>query len=994
MLSCFRPPRPFWAGVLFVLVAAFQLASSAYGQGAGLGPSLGREPRGVGYPSPEYYAALEVYRTGDLEVAMDAFEVAISRTRRDVNGHWIDAIPAYAMMAECQYKRGDLEGAMQSLEVALRTAVRYRGWLRRPRWDGLLQTPAQFSPKQYLWQEANAVNRLPLARSVQFYSGEQITEQRLAQGGRIEELNIKTVDLLEIMKGLAIASYRRRIILGPLAEGDALAEQVLDATKYPAELKLPIARTLIASMRAAERFGALNDEKAISDANKSMLFNGGVHPLSPIAGLSAASALAGGETPKAAIPICLAISNQAAAMDQFEWIGEALQLAAGCVSQTEAAAIQQAAQVAATSLQRESRLASLHCLIVSADAAVTAGDLSSAAQRLEEARSLTSRRDVAQPRLDAYGAYVAARLAAKRNASGSLNAWDEPLTSMLNFVTNSRARRRPLISMPRLFQLQRIRLAIGSNQAGQSADELLALYAADPTIDVWRRDPVDAISGVIADRESLCMARLRIAATRESGMDVLMRLEDLQAGRFRSNLALGGRVHDVHAFSRLPDSLLEKKAVEARNKADKSVRDLRVAATAPLPADASGLEPKVRSMESQAWSIALDRQPIPRVVPHPMDSKNPTRPLPSGVGVLAFCQDGSQFHVVLCTREKATYWAVRGASRVNSQLANLLRGIGGAKGRGARLPEDESWKQDAIAIRDRLIDPGTGPLMEGRFKGIDQLVVIPDGLLWYLPFEILPVDDERSDPLGDSLEITYAASPALAMFPTSNPANNPNVAIAAGRFFAPREPEVNQSIVQSIVDSAAAGATLRLPDDVAVPTSWTGVMAGHVIIAEPTTPNETGMLETPLATYETSLPFGRLKSWLAYPAAMPESVLLSGFRSNLDTNRSVSGAEIAQTIMALQYGGVRDVILSRWAVGGESTATLLREYIQEVPFEGAGPAFERATSILQRTEISPLREPTLLGSDQDRERLTGAQPFFWSTYLRASPVGEPSNQNP
>ncbi|MEL6111110.1 MAG: hypothetical protein AAFU85_34305, partial [Planctomycetota bacterium] len=104
--------------------------------GTPFGPPTGQS----GYPSREYYVALEVYRTGELDVALDAFDFAVGRTRRDINGRWIDAIPVYAMLGEAQYQMGDLEAAMQSFDLALSIAVRHRGWLRRPVWQELLPT--------------------------------------------------------------------------------------------------------------------------------------------------------------------------------------------------------------------------------------------------------------------------------------------------------------------------------------------------------------------------------------------------------------------------------------------------------------------------------------------------------------------------------------------------------------------------------------------------------------------------------------------------------------------------------------------------------------------------------------------------------------------------------------------------------------------------------------------------------------------------------------
>ncbi len=985
--------------VSMVMAGPVVTIGSARGQGAGLGPSLGLEPSAVSYPPQEYYVALEIYRTGELDRAIDAFEFAINRTRRDINGHWIDAIPCYAMMAECQYYRGDLEAAMQSLDQVMTIAIRHRGWLRRPVWTEVLQTRAQLSPRQYLWNEANGVNRLATARRVKFYSGEQLTEERLALGGRIEELNIKNIDLLEVMRGLAIASYRRRIILGPLAEGDALATQVLDATKYPAEIKLPIARNLIGAMRAAERFGSREDKRALSDASQNATFSGGVHALPPIASLCAASAMAESDKPTAAVPICLNVANQAASLEHFEWIGEALQLAAGCATDKEAPLVQQAGKVAAASLLRQSRLASLHCLLAAADAAITGGDVASADALLSEAMALAGRRDVLQPRLDAYGAYVASRLAAVQSASdrsASVAPWDGALAQVLGFITSTRNRNRNLISMPRLFQLQRVRMALGRTIEGLSADELLAFYSGDPGIEEWRRDPVNAISGLIADRDALRVARLRTAASRESGNDVLLRIEDVQAGRVRQQFPLGGRVLDVKSLSRLDDQLLTKNAIEFRNAAAKPIRDLRAAAKAAIDAaagDGASLltgqaAERWNRMEADAWSIALGRYAVPTTVPRPLNQKMPAEELPDETALLCFFEDGNVIHAALCTKQKSTYWAIKGGNRLGTEIGKLLRNVGATPNRGGRLPEDDSWREDAVKLRDRLILPGTGPLLEGRLAGIKRLIVVPDGLLWYLPFEILPTQDAASVMLGDSVEVSYAATPALAMYPTAHSASKSQVAFAASRFFAPREMERNESIVQSIVDAAAAGGDpmVRLSPQNPIPTSHTGAIAGHLVLGQVVTPNPASILETTLTDYDKSPASGVLRSWNRYPPAVPASVFLAGFRSNLDNSQNVSGHELLHTIAALQYSGVRDVVISRWAVGGESTAVLLREYVQEVPFMGPSAAFQRAVSVLRRSELSPAREPTLSGSDMDRETLTGDQPLFWSTYLRASPL--------
>ncbi|MEM0925033.1 MAG: CHAT domain-containing protein, partial [Planctomycetota bacterium] len=523
-------------------------------------------------------------------------------------------------------------------------------------------------------------------------------------------------------------------------------------------------------------------------------------------------------------------------------------------------------------------------------------------------------------------------------------------------------------------------------------DPLLAQFCNDPPGDVWRRDPADAIAGVMANRDSLRLARLQTAAARESGQDVLARIEDLQAGRIQSQLPFDGRVLQIRAFAHLPDELLTKDMVNLRNVAPEPLRQLRGlvgAFEAAIPADPRALQAAILELESNAWVAAFDRIEVPSVMPHPIDEKQPAGAIPADVGVLAFCQDGNALHVALCTRQKSTYWTVKNSARVGTQVGQLVREIGGVASRGGRLPDKDQWRDLAIELRDRLIMPGTGTILEGPLAGVKHLVIVPDGLLWYLPFDLLPVEDRDSKFLGDSIQISYAATPALAMFPTGAEATKPEVALTAGQFFALRDSEVNQSVIQSIIDALPAGQCLRLPEDDASPTGQLGSKIGHLVVADAVTPVPGRSADLMLARYEVGKQGKGLRGWLQFPGVVPRSVFLAGFRSNLVTNETVSGAELAHTLALLQYAGVRDVIVSRWAVGGESTGTLLREYAQELPFLGPQGAFQRAKTVLRRSELVPSAEPTLIGKDLDRETVAGDEPFFWAGYLHAAPLPAP-----
>ncbi len=930
-----------WLFVFNFLIAG----QTAWGQGGGLGGGLGGFEPSVSYPSETYYRALQVYRDGDLEGATELFEAANRRTRKDINGQWIDAIPVYAMMAECYWHLGDMVSVRNSVDSAFQLAIRHRGWLAKPMWESVLNPSMQPARPIGLWPEATAVNRVPIVDRAQFRSGQLLTEQNLANArGGFEEANIKVIDIVEVMRGLALASYRRRMLMGVLADQDSLAAELIDATKYPAGLQLPIARNLIGAMRAAERFSGRQDANALQDAAANAMFSGGAHPITPVTLMCQASALAGGEQPAAALPFAANVVHTAAALEQYEWVGEAMQLAAGCAATPhQAERVRQTATAAATSLLRKSRLGTLHCLIAGADAAITADQLDAAATLLSQAQALSARRDILQPRLDAYGAYVAARLAAAKGSSAGLAApseLDSAVELMKGFALERKNRNRPLISMPRIYQLELVRL----------------------------------------NRTAAYAARLDLAAARNDAQSVLLRADDLLGYRFRSRLLMGGRLLQARNFVRSSDQLLDPKVAELRDKAPKIVKDLRKAVLAPPPADADALRARANSLEADVAAVALSRFNMPRTMPPPLNEKTDIKRIPKRTALLTFIYSGNKIYATLAADAKVSMWVISGSSRLSSEIGRVLRGIGVGKTRGNRLPENDSWREEAVKLRRHLV-PDDETITEASF---DEIVIVPDGPLWYLPFELLPIREAESELLGDKFQIRYAATPGLAFRPTGVPATNRMLAIAADKFFAPRDPEQNEAIIQSIAESVSD--SVRLPEQLEIPTSLLGNSAGHLLIAAPVTPNLKTPLAVGLAPYDRSSAEGSLAAWLRFPAKVPASVILPGFRSSVEVGQMGTGDELFSIVCGLQSSGVRGVLVSRWIVGGESSALALRELVQELPFTGMVNSWERSRKILRQSELDPTAEPLLMQAEHDRQGITGNEPFFWAGYLVAAPM--------
>ncbi len=975
------PSRLTWLGcgvIGFFLSIPTPPAEAQGGNLGNFGTLGGVTPTGR-YPSDQYYRALEVYRSGDLELAVDQFDAAMRQTRRDIHGRWVDAIPVLAMQAECYWHLGNIVAVRENVDHVFQIAIRNRGWLSRVDWNSAVSPNVQLAQQTGLWPDAASISRFPVADQIMFGSGNIVTPNTLLQGGAIQEPNLRSMDIVEIMRGLAIASYRRRIVLGPLAEQDPLASQLLDATKYPAGLAMPIGKSLIGSMRTVEHFSYHDDLQTIAGASQSTTLNGSVHPLSPIATLALASALAGSKQPSDAVAVAAQVANSAAALRQPEWVGEAMQLAAGCVASPEQAeSVRQAATTAATALNRNSRLASLHCLVAAADASISAGNVDSAALLLGQAQSLSARRDVRQPRIDAYGGYVAARLAAARGESvgvGVVTDVDKSLSLMTAFSLNRRDRNRPIISMPRIYQFALVQQAAGTMLGGKSSDQLLQAYSDDPPVDLWRRDAVDALSSVMIDHSQAHIARVNLAASQGYAEEVLKKSDAMLAARFYERLPLGGRIAQVRNLARSDESFLNQEAIDFRKNAGRMMSDLRQAVMAmaePNPIAA-------QKLEAAACSVALSRVHLPRNLPPPLDEKLPVAKLPPRTGLLTFVAAGNNTFATLSGDGKTVMWTIGGSSRLPGEVGRILRGIGVGKQRGNRLPEDDSWRKDAVALRQHLF-PDDSTITADRF---DELVIVPDGPLWYLPFELLPIEGEDSPLITDVMRIRYAATPGLALHPVAMPPSSRKIGVVADLFFAPRDPDRNEAITQSILD--VCDDPVRLPDDVDTPTGLLGNSIGHLVVAAPRAANPANPLAMSVAPYDGTNAAGTVAGWMRFPAEVPRSVVLAGFRTPVGTGQMGTGDEIFMTLCGLNAAGVRSVLLSRWAVGGESTATALREFVQELPFAGMLASWQRATMVLRRSELDPATEPLMTKADHEYEGLTGDEPLFWAGYLVSAP---------
>ena len=124
----------------------------------------------------------------------------------------------------------------------------------------------------------------------------------------------------------------------------------------------------------------------------------------------------------------------------------------------------------------------------------------------------------------------------------------DALTKLASFTLNMRLRRKPVVSMPRVFQLSLIQQAIGNSLGNATSDALLQVYCEEPPTSLWRRDAVDALTGVTLDRSVAHLARVNLAASSGYADKTLVAIDQMLAARFTQRLPLGGRITQLRAL--------------------------------------------------------------------------------------------------------------------------------------------------------------------------------------------------------------------------------------------------------------------------------------------------------------------------------------------------------------------------------------------------------------------------------------------------------------
>jgi tetratricopeptide (TPR) repeat protein len=1032
--------HPRW---IMALVMAMVAGLSAAGLRAQvvLQPDFGMAG-GQAVPSQGFDLALAALAAGDFTNGLD---VAVRDHQGGIRAgaqRWIDSIASAAVVGECHYELGNLREAVAAYDESLLLSAAHAEWLLAVQFppQGLRPLAQQRVATWGRSQRNTSPVGLPTTISIRL--GGADPNEVLKKGGVLALPVNYPVRPQEIMRALVIAIYRRGVILGELAREGAAIDA---ATK--ALLRRPAPPNHYSQSWIDIALGMALWSQGKSDQAQPLLTRGLIvgnqfdHPLTSWGLIALGRIALDGDQPAAAARYFEEATYTAADYGDARALEEAFRLAAAAHLAAGTRGVPPSIRGGAEWSRTTLPVLRASLLGLEAEFLAVAGDAQAATATLAEIDGRLMRAD---PGRGLAGAQKAYAMALTSYDAGDVPGGDRELDRAVTIV-----RRRE----PALFQASRLVEMLMAGFGGISdrqADILFAKLLGDPSPRDTAVDPLGAIVRLSTPRTEAFEA-WSVAASRRGSDAMLNAAEAAIRSRWLVNQPFGGRPTAVESLlgsdpERLPRADAARRAAAlARHPELAAVLDAMTKVRTPLtasllavagqPADAADAGGQRQQLpgEAAAWreyqrladrcrpfvgKIAAGREAPPLDMPPLTPAPEIRRRLMPGQLILSFHWTSAGLQAALESRDRVATWQVRQPAAVAKEIAVLAKSLC-LFDPIAPVPTDRllasDWQTPAERI-ERLLFENSKDELDER---IDELVIVPDGMLWYLPFELLPVGSARpaaggprpprpqgetaesfaasgrtaadeqpeSRRLRDVCRIRYSPTRSLAVLRFETPRTGGPAGIYAGRLFRGDKPAIAQEwglqLTGSVDRAVVLPATSQGP-----PMPLVASLLDTLIVLDELSGD--GPVSTrPLFSIQggrTAMTFG---DWLSSPSKRPRCIVLPGFQSamagGLAKLPTRPGEDMFLAVTDLVAAGGRTALVSRWRMGGKTSIDLVEEFLRDRTAAEAEPppaaeSWQRAVEMATSEQPDAGREPRLKQSPQ--AVLPDARhPFLWAGYL-------------
>jgi hypothetical protein len=963
-----------------------------------LPPNLGVPGGGDTVPSPGHDLALQQLAAADYQAAAEIASREYQGSVKIGGQRWIDSIASAAVFGECLYELGGLVEAIARYEESMLVMATHADWilaLQFPQ-QPLRQTGRGRGAAWGRSERATSLAAVPEVVPIRQGGGDP--QAVLQRGGVLAAPFDRPVRPQEIIRCLVIAIYRHGSLLGELNRDNPSVAAVAKTLSRRPALPDHYSQAWIDIALGTAQWSQGRQDLAGPLLTRGLIIGNGLdHPLTPWGLLVLGRIALDADDPRRAAKLFEEATYSAADFGDARALEEAFHWAFAAHQLAGMRGVPPS--IRGGSDWSRGTLPALHWQLLGfeAEALAASGDVRAATAALADIDGRVLRGPAGQGRIGGQAAFAAATIG---YASGDVAAGDADLERA---VVIARAR------TPRLFQTARLLEAVLGGSAGLSdrqADELFAKLLADPVARDFGIDPLGTLATISASRADAFEAWLA-AASRRGEPQAIEVAEAMMRNRWLESQPLGGRriaasrllAADPRALA--PDAAARRAAILGGRRDVAAVVDrlaqLRVdlaaglAAAGPEAAPAKAEWGAYRGQAAKLWqavaALAAGREGIPQDFPPLTPAAEIRRRLEPRQLMLSFHWTRGGLVGLLESRDRFAIWQVRQAADLPAAVKSFAKGLCLFDASGAvsseRLAAGD-WRASAERIERILFENSKVTLGEG----IDELVIVPDGWLWYVPFELLPVASNRGDaqggeasrPLRDVCRIRYAPTRSLAVatFETTAPGL---IGVAAGRMLRGEKPTVaeeTQARLSGAIDRVVPLATAQ--PVLAASTVDTLVVFEELTAAGPTAAREI-LAPGPGRAGAT---FG---DWLAPPPKRPRRIVLPGLQTAMadgfDAVPARPGDDAFSAAMDLLAAGGTTAVMSRWRTGGKACVDLVTEFLREATQAeqpSAAVAWQRAVDVVLAEPLDPEREPRLKLS-ADAPLPDSLPPFFWAGYI-------------
>lgn len=947
-------------------------------------------------PKIQYYndAVFNEYYQADYRDAAKLFNRGAAGAYKVGTRRHLDSICYWTMMGECNYHMGNYAQAVTMYEQALAHYLSYQA----ENWQARLQMPPTIQANNNALNQSGIAWGIPKRKvtyarmpgSFSMLFGRLDAGRAFQEGGVFDKAEIFSVDVTEIMRCTALCLHRRRTIKGPISKLDPFTSQLVTGLSVPGAGNGTVMGAFNGVLLGIAQASMEDWGRATRTLKSSLLLNRMEHPLTPVALVELAQIGYANKQYGVAADLALEASYSAAVFNQYDLVEESLGLGTTIHlmnAKTPYLPLENAIKWAS---RNKARMMQASLIVKLAECVAEGGDPVLAAKVLNESnRVITKRSALSQAVVAARAKYVLALIGFLK---GDFKGGRSDLAAALeHFQTGS-------LWLYRLGLVEQL-VASGNNQ--RQADLLYGIVLRDPTELDWRVDPFESIAFLASPHVGAMERWFDIVVDRKDNRRALEIADLVRRHRFFASLPMGGRLMAFRWVMHAPDEALTQRALGQRKsflnrngayaRLISQAKQIRTALLLlPVIPDSQSVEEREQiklmtelakvsdTQEAILASFALRREPAEMAFP-------PQAPLSEFQGrmekdqlALITLATSSGYHNFLMTYDAIQYVGLSSGREVLRGVADVLKKLGLMDvALDVKTLQEDEWKEPARELKMKLFSGAS----DENWKNFKELVIVPDGVLWYLPFEVLPVGEGAEEKyLSDIVNVRYSPTLFLAFNPQRPAREIKRSAVVTARMHQRGEADLSLSefdeLVKTLPDAVKYDAPIRIP------TNFLASVIDQLIVwSEIKDPRNLPLAMLPMQNEKEKLG-STIDAWMTLPWWGPEHVVMPGFHSDggAGLRGKLNGNDLFMTSLGLMASGSRTALISRWATGGQTSLALTRMYASELPKVSVAKAIRNGRQKTRELDLDYENEPRIRTKKSDPV-LKAEHPFFWAAHM-------------